>query len=45
VQDNNVDSNAADGVMFLAFTVVQQIMTELSVTATEKQKFAVLTRA
>jgi hypothetical protein len=38
VQDNNVDSNETDGDMFLPFTVVQQIMTELSGTATEKQK-------
>jgi hypothetical protein len=38
VQAKNVNSNATDSV-FLAFTVVQQIMTELLGTATEKDKF------
>jgi hypothetical protein len=36
VQAKNVNSNAVDYDMFLAFTMVQQIMTELSGAATEK---------
>jgi hypothetical protein len=31
--------------MVLVFTMVQQIMTELSGAATEKEKFAVITKA
>jgi hypothetical protein len=45
VQVKNVNSNAMDGDMFLAFTMVQQIMTELSGAGTEKQKVAVITKA
>jgi hypothetical protein len=35
----------AKNVMFLAFTVVQQIMLELSGAATERGKVAVITKA
>jgi hypothetical protein len=45
VKAKNVYSNAMDGHMFLAFTMVQQIVTELSGTATEKEKVAVITDA
>jgi hypothetical protein len=31
--------------VFVAFTVVQQIMTDVSVVATEKEKVAVITKA
>jgi hypothetical protein len=42
VQVKNVNSNAMD--MCSAFTVVQQIMTELSGTATDKEKVDVITK-
>jgi hypothetical protein len=44
VQGKNVKSNAMDD-MFIASTVVQQIMTELSGAATEKGKLPVITKA
>jgi hypothetical protein len=44
VQAENVNGNATDG-MYLAFTMVRQIMTELSGAATEKEKVAVMTKA
>jgi hypothetical protein len=44
VQAKNVNSNAMDD-MFLAFTMVQQIMTELSGAVTEKEKVAITTKA
>jgi hypothetical protein len=43
VLDENVNINEVDD-MFLAFTMVQQILTELSA-ATEKEKVAVITAA
>jgi hypothetical protein len=43
VQAKTVNINATD--MFLAFTVVQQIMTVLSGAATEKENVAVITKA
>jgi hypothetical protein len=44
VQAKNVNSNATED-MFLAFTVVHQIITELSGTATEKEKVALIAKA
>jgi hypothetical protein len=44
MQAKNVNINAMDNV-FLAFTVVQQIVTVLSCAATEKEKVAVITKA
>jgi hypothetical protein len=44
VQAKNVNINATDDV-FLAFTIVQQIMTELSGVAREKEKAAVIFKA
>jgi hypothetical protein len=41
---NNVNSNATDD-MFLAFGMLQQIMTELSGAATETDRVAVVTKA
>jgi hypothetical protein len=43
MQSRDVNSNAAVGV-FLAFTTVQQMMTELSGAVTEKGKVAVITK-
>jgi predicted rRNA methylase YqxC with S4 and FtsJ domains len=43
MQAKNVNINAMD--VFLAFTMVQQIMTELSGAMTEKEKVAVITKA
>jgi hypothetical protein len=44
VQAKNININATDAA-FIAFTVVQQIMTELFGAAIEKEKFAVITKA
>jgi hypothetical protein len=44
VQAKNVNINVADNV-FLAFTTVQQIMSELSEATTEREKVAVITKA
>jgi hypothetical protein len=44
VQAKNVNSNAMDD-MFVAFTMVQQIMTGLSGAAPEEEKVAVITKA
>jgi hypothetical protein len=44
VQAVNVNINAVDNV-FLAFAMVQQIITELSCAATEEEKVAVITKA
>jgi hypothetical protein len=44
VQAKNVNINATDN-MFLTFTMVQQIRTELSGAAKEKEKVAVTTKA
>jgi hypothetical protein len=44
VQARSVNMNATDGV-FLSFNIVQQIMTELSSAATEREKIAVITKA
>jgi hypothetical protein len=44
VQAKNISSNATGDVL-LAFAVVQQIMTELSGTETEKETVAVITKA
>jgi hypothetical protein len=45
VQAKNVNSNAMDNDMFLAFTMVQQIMTVLSGAETEKEKTAIINKA
>jgi hypothetical protein len=45
VQAKNVNGTATDDDMFLVFTMVQQIMAELSGAATEKGKVAVITKA
>jgi precorrin-4 methylase len=44
MQDKNVKSNATDA-MFLAFTMVQQMMTELSGAATEEGNVTVIMKA
>jgi hypothetical protein len=44
VQAENVNISATDNA-FLAFTVVQQIVTELSGAAAEKAKFGITTKA
>jgi hypothetical protein len=45
VQAKNVNSNTVHDDMFLAFTMVQQIMTELSGAAKERENVAVVTKA
>jgi hypothetical protein len=44
VQAKNVNNNGMDS-MYLAFTVVQQIMAELSGAAAEEEKVTVITKA
>jgi hypothetical protein len=44
VQTKNVNINATDNVL-LAFTVVQQVMTELSGATTVKAKVGIITKA
>jgi hypothetical protein len=44
VQEKIVNSNAMDN-MFVAFTMVQTIMTGLSSTASEDEMFSIITKA
>jgi hypothetical protein len=44
MQEEIVNSNAMDD-MFVAFTMVQQIMTGLSIAASEEEKVSIITKS